>query len=84
MLLLRPERLHVSHNVHSSRFNNAVSARVDKVTYTGNEMQYLLRLSDSVLWQARLPNSGAGQERFRVGETVFLCWNADDGVILTE
>ena len=84
MLLLRPERLHVSHNVHPGRFHNAVSARVDKVTYTGNEMQYLVRLSDSVLWKARLPNSGASQDRFRVGETVLLCWNADDGVILTE
>src|SRR5437867_2410625 len=49
MLLLRPERLHVSQDVHASGFNNALSARVDKVTYTGNEMQYLLRLSDSVL-----------------------------------
>ena len=84
MLLLRPERLHLSQDIHPSGFNNAVSARIDKVTYTGNEMQYLLRLSDSVLWIARLPNSGAGQERFRVGEAVFLCWNADDGVILTE
>lgn len=84
MLLLRPERLHLSQDVHPSGFDNAVSARIDKVTYTGNEMQYLLRLSDSVLWRARLPNSGASQERFRVGEAVFLCWNADDGVILTE
>jgi len=84
MLLLRPERLHVSQDAQAGRFDNAVSARIEKVTYTGSEMQYLLRLSDSVLWRARLPNSGARQERFRVGEAVFLCWNADDGVILTE
>ena len=82
-LLLRPERLHLSHDGHPCGFDNAVSARIDKVTYAGNEMQYLLRLSDGVLWKARLPNSGANQRRFLVGEAVFLCWNADEGVVLT-
>lgn len=83
-VVLRPERLHLSRDVHQNGFDNAVPVRIDKTVYNGNEMQYLLRLSDSVLWKVRVPNSGANQKRFLTGEAVFVRWNADEGVVLTE
>ncbi|MBI4400474.1 MAG: ABC transporter ATP-binding protein [Nitrospirae bacterium] len=83
-VLLRPERLHLSQDVHLNGFENALPARVSKAIYNGNEMQYLLRLSDSVSWKARVPNSGGDRKRFLPGEVIFVRWNADEGVVLTE
>ena len=83
-VVLRPERLSLSRDVHRNGFDNTVPARIDKTIYSGNEMHYLLRLSNSALWKVRVPNSGAEQKRFLTGEAVFVRWNADEGVVLPE
>ena len=83
-VVLRPERLSLSRDVHRNGFDNTVPARIDKTIYNGSEMHYLLRLSNSALWKVRVPNSGAEQKRFLNGEAVFVRWNADEGVILSE
>lgn len=83
-LALRPERLHLSREADLNGFDNAVPARVAKAIYGGHEMQYQLRLSDDVLWTARVPNDGTVERRFALDETVFVRWNADEGAILVE
>src|SRR6059036_4094953 len=83
-VVLRPERLSLARDVHRNGFDNTVPARIDKTIYNGSEMHYLLRLSNSALWKVRVPNSGAEQKRFLNGEAVFVRWNADEGVILSE
>ncbi|MBI5410632.1 MAG: ABC transporter ATP-binding protein [Nitrospirae bacterium] len=83
-LLLRPERLHLSGEVSLSGYDNVLPARISKAVYNGSEMQYQVALSDTIVWKARLPNSSSDQKRFPAGESVFIRWNADEGVVLTE
>lgn len=83
-LVLRPERLHLSREIPHVRDANALPARIDKVIYNGSEIQYRLRLSETLHWNVHVPNSGADQKRFSPGESVFVQWNALDGVVLTE
>ncbi len=83
-LLLRPERLHLSSDVRLNGYENALKARISKAIYNGSEMQYQLSLSDNIVWKARLSNSSSNQKRFLPGEAVFIRWNADEGVVLTE
>jgi spermidine/putrescine transport system ATP-binding protein len=83
-LLLRPERLHLSTDVRLNGYDNVLPARISKAVYNGSEMQYQVALSDTIVWKARLPNSSSDQKRFLAGESVFIRWNADEGVVLTE
>ncbi|MGH7209290.1 MAG: ABC transporter ATP-binding protein [Nitrospiraceae bacterium] len=83
-LVLRPERLHLSRDVHRNGFDNTVPARIDKMIYNGSEVHYLLRLSNNASWKVRVPNSGGEQKRFLIGEAVFVRWNADEGIVLSE
>jgi len=83
-LVLRPERLHLSNEVRVGGFDNVLEGRVSKAVYNGSEMQYLLSLADGISWKARVPNVGEGQKKFLPGEAVFVRWNADEGVVLTE
>lgn len=82
LLVLRPERLHLSADAEVNGYDNVLPARVSKAIYNGNETQYLLSLSDRLSWQVRIPNIGNGQARFRPGESVFVRWHADDAVVL--
>ncbi len=83
-IVLRPERLHLCRDVRIDGFDNAVPARIAKALYNGSEMQYLLHLSDSLVWQARVPNLSADQKRFLPGESVHIRWNVDEGMVLAE
>jgi spermidine/putrescine transport system ATP-binding protein len=82
-VVVRPERVHLSHEIDRSSWENVLPARVDRLIYNGGDIHYWLRLSDAVVWKARVPNSGDGK-RFQVGEAVFVHWRASDGVTLTE
>jgi spermidine/putrescine transport system ATP-binding protein len=83
-VVLRPERLHLCREAGVNRFDNALPARIGKTIYNGSETQYLLYLSDSLVWRARVPNAGVDQKRFLSGEVVFVRWNAEEGVVLPE
>ena len=87
-LVLRPEHLHLSRDVRSDvrtdGVDNAVPARVAKAMYNGSEMQYHLSVSEGLLWQARVPNSRGDQKRFLPGESIYVRWKVDEGVILAE
>ncbi|WP_447973191.1 ABC transporter ATP-binding protein [Nitrospira sp. Kam-Ns4a] len=83
-LVLRPERLHLSREHRVEGFDNAVPARVHKVIYNGSETHYRLTLTGGLSWTAKAPNAGGDWKRFEVGEAVFVRWNAEEGVVLTE
>jgi spermidine/putrescine transport system ATP-binding protein len=91
-LVLRPERLHLSRDVRPSAgpdgeregFHEAVPARIGKAIYNGSEMHYHLNLSETLVWQARVPNTHADQKRFLPGESVYVRWKLDEGALLAE
>lgn len=82
-LAIRPERLDLSRTPHESVYDNRVPARIDKAIYNGIDMHYWLRFSDQIVWTARVVNGG-GQKEFTAGESVYVGWNACDGVALTQ
>ncbi len=82
VVVVRPEHLHVSADAHVNGFDNMVSARIEKTVYTGNEMQYVLRIAETLLWKARVPNVQIDQKRFAPGERVFVRWNAAEARVL--
>ena len=83
-LAIRPERLDLSRDPHESGFDNRVPARIEKAVYHGSDMHYWLRFSDQITWTARVVNARGEQKGFTVGESVYVGWNAIDGVALTE
>jgi len=91
-LLLRPERLHLSRDVRPDLepdgrmegFDNALPACITKAIYNGSEMHYHLSLSETLVWQARVPNTRADQKHFLPGESVYVRWKVDEGVVLAE
>ncbi len=83
VVVVRPEHLHVSADAHVNGFDNMVSARIEKTVYTGNEMQYVLRIAETLLWKARVPNVQIDQKWFAPGERVFVRWNAAEARVLT-
>jgi spermidine/putrescine transport system ATP-binding protein len=82
-LAIRPERVDLSRKPHDSGFDNNVPARIEKAIYNGSDMHYWLRVSDQIVWTARVVNGG-GQKEFTAGESVYVGWNAGDGVALTQ
>lgn len=83
-LLLRAERLDLSPEAGRFEFENAAPATVIKSLYNGGDMEYRVRLTERLTWRVRVPNRGAGQKRFLPGESVFVRWHADEGVVLPE
>jgi len=84
VLVIRPERLHLSPQAAVGGFDNVMPARVAKTVYNGHEMQYQLRVADRLLWTVRVPNADGGQKRFRPGEAAVVCWNRGESVVLTQ
>ncbi len=83
VVIVRPEHLHVSADAHVNGFDNTVSARIEKTVYTGNEIQYVLRIAETLLWKARMPNVPIDRKRFAPGEQIFVRWNAAETRVLT-
>ncbi len=81
-VVLRPERVRLSTDLPPPGCENVLAARVEKTIYSGHELHYLLRLSDQVLWKARVANGAGDLKRFAAGEQVFVRWNADEGIVL--
>ncbi len=83
VVVVRPEHLHVSADAHVNGFDNTLPARIEKTVYTGSEMLYLLRIAETLLWKARVPNVRVDQKRFAPGESVFVRWNAAEARVLS-
>jgi spermidine/putrescine transport system ATP-binding protein len=83
-LVIRPERVHLSREALEPRCDNVVPARIDKAVYNGSDMYYWLRFADHIVWTARVVNARGDQKEFASGESVYVGWNAIDGVALIE
>lgn len=83
-LFLRPERLRVTQVVEEGEYENSVAARVDRVVYCGNEIHYLLDVSQPVRWKATVVNHHGDQKVFSPGEPVFVQWRAADTIALAK
>jgi spermidine/putrescine transport system ATP-binding protein len=84
VVAIRPERLDLSRTPHGSGFDNNVPGRIEKAVYNGSDMHYWLRFSDQIIWTARVANARGDQKEFTAGESVYVGWNADDGVALIQ
>jgi ABC-type Fe3+/spermidine/putrescine transport system ATPase subunit len=76
--------LDLSREPHEHGFDNMAPARIDKALYNGSDMHYWLRLTDQTIWTARVVNARGHQKEFVPGESVYVRWNAIDGVAVTE
>jgi spermidine/putrescine transport system ATP-binding protein len=83
-LVIRPERLHLSREAPETRCDNVVSARIDKAIYNGSDMHYRLRFTDQIVWTARVANARGARTEFASEESVYVGWNAIDGMALIE
>lgn len=80
--VVRPERLYLSATKESAAFENNLQGRVEKVSYTGNDLRYVVQLSKSVQWTVRVPCQTSGQEAWPVGTAIFVQWPANEGMVL--
>ena len=80
--LVRPERLHLSETIERPAFENSLQGRVEKVLYLGSELQYSIQLSRSVQWTVQVSCLSGGQKVCPVGTTLFVQWQAQDGLVL--
>ncbi|MGH7258812.1 MAG: ABC transporter ATP-binding protein [Nitrospiraceae bacterium] len=82
ILSLRPEQLFLSSD--ESRLPavaNVVAGRVDKILYGGHETEYVIRLSEAVIWRVPLNNLDRARKPFVPGESVYIGWHAGEGTI---
>jgi len=80
--VVRPERLHLSETIERSAFENSLQGRVEKVLYLGSELQYTIQLSRSVQWTVQVSCLSGRQKVWPVGTTLFVQWQAQDGLVL--
>ena len=80
--VVRPERLHLSETIERSEFENSLQGRVEKVLYLGSELQYTIQLSRSVQWTVQVSCLSGRQKVWPVGTTLFVQWQAQDGLVL--
>jgi len=82
ILSLRPEQLFLSSDEsHLPAVANVVGGRVDRVLYGGRETEYVIRLSETVLWKVQLNNLERIHKPFVSGESVRIGWHAGAGTI---
>ena len=82
ILSLRPEQLFLSSD--ESRLPavaNVVAGRVDKILYGGHETEYVIRLSEAVIWRVPLNHLDRARKPFVPGESVYIGWHAGEGTI---
>jgi len=83
-VLLRPERLRLSTDAKDRSGEQSLAAIVEKVFYSGSDRRYLVRLSDVLLWNVRVPNNESGRNGLERGDMVRVRWQIADAVVLGE
>ena len=83
-VIIRPERLRLSSHPDRNKYENSVSGTIQKATFNGNEMVYQLDLPGGVVWMARRALSGSQSSHFQKGQSVYVQWQAQEGLVLTE
>lgn len=80
--MVRPERLQLSTAPRGSATDNSLPGRVEKVLYLGSELRYTIQLSGSVQWTVQVPCLSGEQKMWPVGTTIFIHWQARNGLVL--
>lgn len=83
MLLVRPERVHLSIDHPHSEYENTLPAVVQHRAFHGNEVFYQCRLANEAIWTARVPIADAQSTPLVLGQTVYLQWAAREGFALS-
>jgi putrescine transport system ATP-binding protein len=81
-LALRPEKIGLTRERPASAAN-AVSGAIAEIGYRGDRSIYNVRLADGSLMRAALPNTGPRLD-VSLGDTVWLFWGMNAGVVLTQ
>lgn len=84
MVLLRPERLRLSTEAKSRSGEQSLAGSVEKVLYSGSDRRYMVRLSERVVWNVRVPNDESSRNTFVRGDVVCVNWQIPDAVVLSE
>lgn len=82
-VMVRPERLHISEEQPNKEYENILPAVVHHVAFQGNENLCQFRLANGVIWTARVPVGDCPIPSLILGQTVYLQWAAQDGVVLS-
>ncbi len=81
---IRPEKLHLERQPPASPVN-ALRGQIEQITYLGAHSTYHVRVSDRLVLEATLPmRSRAPEHTFTWDETVWLSWEPESLVVLTE
>jgi putrescine transport system ATP-binding protein len=84
-LALRPEKLRMSAERPPADGLNVASGVVFEIGYRGDVSLYKVQLADRSLMKVALANNGAGgKPPFAVKDLVWVSWQRDAGVLLTE
>jgi putrescine transport system ATP-binding protein len=81
---VRPERMRITREKPSSDVQNCLAAKVVEVGYLGDLSIYQLHTASGAKIKAAVPNSGREVDRaFAQGESVWLSFSPDAGIVLT-
>jgi spermidine/putrescine transport system ATP-binding protein len=86
-LAIRPEKVVLLGGaaVPENRFSQTLPGEVREVVFIGTDTRYTVQLANEETLVARVQNAGGGsQETFAVGDTVQVCWTADDARALVD
>jgi len=81
-LLIRPENISVSTGESGGENRNVIQGEIEHVTYLG-EVTYF-RVSVSGGGTLLVPVYGKDHREFHEGQTVYLSWNMEDGLLIRE
>lgn len=80
---IRPEQVRIGVHDELTELKNHFTGLVHNLLYQGDVSLYKVKLADSVMIEALLPNSAPGRARlFDVGDAVNVGWRHDAGMFL--
>ncbi|MEX0830256.1 MAG: ABC transporter ATP-binding protein [Nitrospirales bacterium] len=83
LVLVRPERLHISIERSHPEYENTLPAVVHHIAFRGNEVFYQFRLTNEALWTGRVPIVEAQSTPLSIGQMVYLQWATHEGFALS-
>jgi spermidine/putrescine transport system ATP-binding protein len=83
-LMVRPERVQLLKAGPGGDGMNLLAGRIEKSSYAGTDLHYVVRLDGGALWKVRVANAASDVKLFTPGEGVCVGWQADDSIILSE
>ena len=83
-LMVRPERVQLFRTGHTGDGTNLLAGQVEKRSYAGADLHYLVRLDAGALWNVRVANAASDVKHFTPGEGVCVGWQVEDAIVLSE